>query len=216
MVSNWNPLKRHGELFRTLGEIQRKHGRRLRVALIGYPAGWTRQDIERLAAQHGVAESCTMFEGIPPDQVAAIVADSRAYVLLSRREGANRALYEAIFCNTPIVVHRRHRGVNTDHVLPEVGVLFEDGGLAEAILTAVDNPGRFAPRRWALGVTGYANATRRINEAARACALARGLPWTRDITAKKNIPNLRYARACEYQEFAEEYRRLERYLLPVD
>ncbi|HEX8243573.1 MAG TPA: hypothetical protein VF541_08760, partial [Longimicrobium sp.] len=41
MVSSWSPVKRHEELFRTLAALRRR-GRRLRVALVGYPSQWTR------------------------------------------------------------------------------------------------------------------------------------------------------------------------------
>ncbi len=36
-------------------------------------------------------------------------------------------------------------------------------------------------------------------------ALLRGCSWTRDIAAKKNAPNLRYAAAGVYEYFAAEY-----------
>ncbi len=216
MVSNWNPLKRHAELFATLAEIRRDHGRTLRVALVGYPAGWTRADIERLARKQGVAECCSIFENIPQAQVAEIVADSRVHALLSRREGANRAIYEALFCDTPVIVPRGHRGVNADHVVPETGILFDDGDLARAIVTAIDDPARFAPRAWALRHTGYHNATRLLEQALRDGAARHGRPWTRGIAPKKNLPNVSYARPGLYRDFAAEYERLGRFLLPPD
>ena len=46
-------------------------------------------------------------------------------------------------------------------------------------------------------------------------ARRRGLPWTRDIVAKKNAPNLRYAEPGVYEKFEEEYQRLHEFLLPL-
>ncbi len=184
--------------------------------LIGYPSGWTRDRIERLAREHGVAESCAIYESIPQSQVAELVADSRAYILLSRREGANRALYEALFCDTPVIVPRDHRGVNTDQVVPEVGVLFRDGELPEAILSVVDGPRAFQPRHWALRNTGFENAARALNTVLREGALQRGWPWTKDIVPKKNVPNLRYAHPGRYAAFEPEYRSLGGFLLPPE
>ena len=63
---------------------------------------------------------------------------------------------------------------------------------------------------------GYPNSSRKINAALSNMSHARARPWTRDIVAKKNGPNLRYAEAGRYQEFAPEYERLGEYLLPVD
>lgn len=204
MVSAWSRLKRHEELFRALAEL-RRGGRSCRVALIGYAWEWTRSHIESLMQKHGVEDCCTIFERIPHTEVGRIVADSRAYVLLSRREGANRALYEALFCNTPVIVYRHHRGVNADHVTRQVGVLFDRGRLADAIRHILDRPEDFRPREWALRNTGYANSSRILNEALRERALRRGLPWTTDIVEKKNAPNLRYAQAGLYREFEQEY-----------
>jgi glycosyltransferase involved in cell wall biosynthesis len=212
MVSSWNPLKRHAELFQTLAGMRRGRGRSLRVALVGYPDGWTREDVERLARRHSVLDCITFFESIPHAEVARVVSRSRAYVLLSRREGANRALYEAIFCDTPVIVYRHHRGVNTDHVTGEVGVLFEDGRLEEAIAQLLDADSAPRPRAWGLEHTGFHNATRLLNESLRALAARRGSPWTTDIVEKKMAPALYYGRPGTYREFAEEYDRLATFL----
>jgi glycosyltransferase involved in cell wall biosynthesis len=214
MVSAWMPQKRHEELFRTLADLKR-NGRSYKTALVGYPLGWTRNHIERLMRKHGVEDCCTVFEKIPPPEVSRIVADSRAYVLLSRREGANKALYEALFCNTPVIVYRHHRGVNTEHVTDEVGVLFEKDCHADAIHRVLDGPQTFRPREWASRNTGYANSTRILNETLRERALQRGLPWTTDIDEKKNVPNLKYVQLGLYRKYEEEYAGLAPYLLPV-
>jgi glycosyltransferase involved in cell wall biosynthesis len=214
MVSAWSRVKRHDELFRTLAELKR-NGRPYKVALIGYAWEWTRDHIEHLMRRHGVSDCCTVFEKIPQAEVGRIVADSRAYILLSRREGANKALYEALFCNTPVIVYRHHRGVNTDHVTEQVGVLFEKDCLADAIRRVLDGPQTFRPREWALQNTGYTNSSRILNEALRERSLRRGFPWTVDIDEKKNAPNLRYAQAGLYRKYEEEYAELAPYFLPV-
>jgi glycosyltransferase involved in cell wall biosynthesis len=214
MVSAWSRVKRHDELFRALAELKRC-GRPHKAALIGYAWEWTRGHIEQLMRRYGVSDCCTVFEKIPQAEVGRIVADSRAYVLLSRREGANKALYEALFCNTPVIVYRHHRGVNTDHVTDQVGVLFERNRLADAIRRILDGPQTFRPREWALQNTGYTNSSRILNEVLRERSLRRGFSWTTDIDEKKNAPNLRYARAGLYREYEEEYAGLASYLLPV-
>jgi glycosyltransferase involved in cell wall biosynthesis len=214
MVSAWSRVKRHEEFFRALAELKR-HGHPYKAALIGYPWEWTRDHIEHLMQRHRVSDCCTVFERIPQAEVGRIVADSRAYVLLSRREGANKALYEALFCNTPVIVYRHHRGVNTDHVTEQVGVLFERNHLADAIRRILDGPQTFQPQKWALQNTGYINSSRTLNEALRERSLQRGFPWTIDIDEKKNAPNLRYAQVGRYREYEEEYAGLASYLLPI-
>ena len=215
MVSAWDPLKRHELFFRTAAERKQNGERALRFALIGYEMGWTREPIERLLRQYDLESDCDLFEMIPHEQVARIVADSRVSLLLSHREGANRAIYESMFCGTPIIVYRDQCGVNLDHVNARTGLLANDDELGQAINYVLDHPGEFDPRQWALENAGYRNATRKINSALRRISERHGLPWTKDIVAKKSAPELRYAEAGRYKEFAAEYGRLQSYLLPL-
>jgi glycosyltransferase involved in cell wall biosynthesis len=213
MVSAWNPNKRHKLLFRTLRTLRARYGETLSVALVGYPSVWSRNEIVRLMRRYGVEGQCTIFENIPHAEVARVVADSRAYVLLSRREGANRALYESLFCGTPVIVHRHHRGVNVDIVIEEVGRLADDQELPEVILDVVRNSQRFRPSQWAAEHTGWQNSTRLLEEVLKSLAQKRGTPWTSGIAAKKNAPNLMYAEAGAYQRFEVEYERLARHMV---
>ncbi len=212
MVSAWDPVKRHHALFEALRRLRDRHGRVLRAALVGYPMRWRRERIEAMMRRWGVAEQCTLFELVPPSRVAEIVSRSAVSLLLSHREGANRAIYESLFCDTPVLVPRHHIGVNLDHVNADTGLLFDDDALAPALLAAIDGRGSFRPRAWALANTGWANSTRRLNSFLREMALGRGEPWTRDIAERKNAPNLRYVRPGAYREFEAAHLGLEEYL----
>ena len=216
MVAAWDPLKRHEVFFRAAAQFKQEHGRALQIGLVGYELGWNREDIARLLRQYGLERDCAIFEDIPHAEVARIVADSKVSLLLSHREGANRAIYESMFCGTPIIVYRHQCGVNLDHVNAATGLLADEHGLCGAIKHVIDNPNDFDPRGWALENAGYANATRKINDALRKMTLARGLEWTENIAAKKSAPNLRYAEAGLYKQFESEYERLRAYLLPLD
>ena len=88
----------------------------LTAALVGYPLGWQRSKVEALASNAGVTEQVTFFEDIPQEQVSRIVACSRVSVLLSREEGSNRAVYESMFCDTPVVVYAGHKGIDLEQV----------------------------------------------------------------------------------------------------
>jgi len=216
MVAAWDPLKRHEVFFAAAARLKRQHEQRLRFALIGYDLGWTRAQIEQLLRQYSLEDQCEIFENIPHAQVARIVADSKVSLLLSQREGSNKSIYESMFCGTPVIVYRRQCGINLAHINPRTGLLAEDDELADAIRHVLTNPQEFDPRGWAMANVGYPNSSRKINAALSNMSHARARPWTRDIVAKKNGPNLRYAEAGRYQEFAPEYERLSEFLLPVD
>jgi glycosyltransferase involved in cell wall biosynthesis len=216
MVASWDPLKRHELLFDALAKIKRGRGRGLRLALVGYAMGWPRSRVESLLRRYGIEDDCRIFERVPHAEVARVVADSKVSLLLSKQEGSNRSVYESMFCGTPVVVYKHHRGINLDHVNSRTGLLADDDELAAAIARVVDRPEDFDPRAWALENIGYENATRIVNGALRESARARGRAWTRDIAAKKNAPNLRYAEPGLYNSFEPEYERLSQYLLPLD
>jgi glycosyltransferase involved in cell wall biosynthesis len=216
MVAAWDPLKRHEVFFRAAVRFKQEHGRALRMALVGYDLSWNREAIERLLRKYSLERDCTIFEDIPHTEVARIVADSCVSLLLSHREGANRAIYESMFCGTPIIVYRHQCGVNLDHVNPSTGLLADEDELHGAIKHVMDHPGEFDPRAWAMENAGYANANKKINRALSEMAGRRGLPWTEDIAAKKSAPNLRYAEAGLYKRFEAEYESLEAYLLAID
>jgi glycosyltransferase involved in cell wall biosynthesis len=216
MVAAWDPLKRHQLLFEAVVRLNRKRERPLKLALIGYPLGWTRQPIEDLLNKYGLNADCTIFEQIPHAEVSRIVSESRVSLLLSRQEGSNRSVYESMFCDTPVIVYRHHRGINLDHVNERTGLLADDDELAAAIERIVDHPEDFNPRGWALENIGFENATRKLNEALKRLAETRGLPWKRDIAAKRNAPNLRYAQPGRYRDFEDEYARLREFLLPIN
>jgi glycosyltransferase involved in cell wall biosynthesis len=215
MVAAWDPLKRHEVFFRAAAKLKRERGRTLRFALIGYNMGWTREPIERLLRQYDLQSDCIIFEEIPHAEVARIVADSKVSLLLSQREGASRAIYESMFCGTPIIVYRHQCGINLDHVNQHTGVLADDHELAEAIEYVLDHTDAFDPRGWATENAGYDNATKKINAALAEMASHQGRRTT-DIVAKKNAPNLRYAEAGAYKDFAADYERLSDFLLPLD
>jgi hypothetical protein len=215
MVSAWNPVKRHEVLFRTLAKLNRQGHPELRVALVGYTSVWTRKDIENLIRKYGLQEQCVVFDGIPHAEVAKVVADSRLFLLLSAKEGTNKSVYESLFCDTPVIVHREHQGgVMRDAFPPDVGILASDDELGDAIRRMLEFPGQFRPREWALAHTGWPRSTQRLNEALAELARRRNQPWSQPIVPKKNGPNLRYAEPGRYREFDEEYAGLERYLRP--
>jgi hypothetical protein len=184
----------------------------LRAALIGYPADLTAEDICGSMRQYGVEDQCEVFENIPVEQVAHILARSKVALHWSGQEGSNKATYEALCCDTPLIVYRHNLGFPMHGINPSTGILADDHNLAQAIEWMVDHWREFQPRRWVLANTGYQLATRVLNETLQAIAHERGEPWTRDIVHRVNRINPRYKSDEDRRAMEPAYEALKQYL----
>jgi len=210
MVANWLPYKRHRLLFQHLttmtGEIKR-------VALVGYPTGgYTREHIERDAEYYAIRKNIDIFEQIPFADVLALLRRSKVAVMLTRREGANRAFYEALFSDVPVIVTKESRGMNWDHVNSETGCFTDDNELANNILKVHAYRHLYHPRAWALKNTGARRSSTLLNEVVRQAATSKGEPWTVDVAPKKNGPNALYLNDTTRIMLEPAYKNLEQFL----
>lgn len=210
MIASWKRLKRHAVLFKALGEL-RSQGHRLSAVFVGTKGDLTLTDLREMARANGVLDQCTFFEAIPHERVAEVLARSKISVLLSKQEGASKAIYESMFADTHILVPRGHLGVNREH-MAEVGHLFSDSELPELLLRLCRADGSPGSRDWALAHTGARHSTRVLNARLAKLAERSGEPWTTDLAPKMNDPGLFYLEPGRYREFEDHYRRLERYL----
>jgi len=213
MIASWSPFKRHKVLFRTLNKIRHETGRALKIALIGYPWDWSIKNIQQLVRKYDLEENCHIYENIPHEQVASIIMSSRISVFLSKTEGSPKALYESIFCDTPVIVHRDNKGINLSKISSEVGLLTDDDELMDNMLKMLDNLEGYQPNSWAISNSGYLNTTKRLNEIIKMRTVDAGGKWTTDIVSKKNSPNLKYTELENYKLFHDEYLSLKNYLI---
>ena len=191
MVANWGAHKRHRILFRALRDVSR---RPLRVLLIGFPwAGRTMDDVRREAASIQ-SESVVLdfVEQLPQHELAARLTQCKAFVFLSRKEGDNKALVEAMFSDVPAIVYDKSIGGAVSRINPATGVLAADDELAEKIEYMLDHFEQFAPRAWAVANTGSSKATAVLNEIVRRVVVEAGGRYTLGLTEKTNSPNLSY------------------------
>lgn len=192
MNSNWAAWKRHEVLFRALRELDSN----LRVALIGVPwTGRTQRDVEQLAESYGVREQLEFYERIPFDKVMRIVSASRVSILLSLKEGSNRAIAESMFCNTPVIVLAEHVGGITKNVNPQTGRLVPERLFPAALKDTVSNYSRYSPRAWATKNISCHRSTHILNDFLRNKELELGQSWTVDIVTHANSPECTYVPA---------------------
>jgi glycosyltransferase involved in cell wall biosynthesis len=183
MVAAWDPLKRHALLLDAVASLKQR-GHFVRTLLIGYPWTWKRAHVERLVRRRGLGGLVSIEERVPHAEMPARLANARLSVLLSRREGANRAIYESWFCDTPTLVTLGHRGVNPEHAESPASHAVADDALADAIFEVLHGARRFAPRAWALEATGHRVAGARVEAALRELAARRGRPSSRSLAPR--------------------------------
>jgi glycosyltransferase involved in cell wall biosynthesis len=204
MVANWASHKRHSLLFDALASVRH---RSFRVLLIGFPwAGRTADDVRREAQAVGNPNvTIEVIENLPPGEVARHVSQAKAFVFLSRKEGDNKALVEAMFTDVPAVVYAKTIGGATSRINPHTGVLADEQELGIRILEVIDHGNRFAPRKWAISHTGSAVATRTLDQAIAAAVHERGGLYTTSIVEKTNAPNLTYKDPQNRTRFQADY-----------
>jgi glycosyltransferase involved in cell wall biosynthesis len=209
MIATFAPWKRHAVLFRAMQKL-RPH--RIRVALVGVTWERTRKEFEQEIRRYGVQDDCTIFQGILPAQVNEVLNRSKVKVLLTKIEGANRALSEAMSANVPVVVYKHIMGPRRTDVNPMTGIYADDEELPDVLTRAIESYRQFQPRAWYLQNSGYQNSTSTLNEALRLAAHARNENWTSDIVGKVNRPEADYVRAADRASLAPAWSELERFV----
>jgi glycosyltransferase involved in cell wall biosynthesis len=207
MNSHWGGLKRHHVLFRILKRARRRY----KVVLIGGPwGGRTRSDVEALAQYYGVRDQLTVFENIPYHAVMDKTCRSRVSILLSLKEGSNRAISESIFCNVPVVVLANHVGGIVKNVVLETGLLVPERKLEPAVERLIQ--ASLNPRAWAIERISCFKSSEKLNAVLREHALDHGLPWTQDIAVRACSPDSKYVYESDLQRLAPWNRSLGHYL----
>lgn len=207
MVASWQLLKRHRLLFDTLASIKSSVSK---VCLVGYPAeGRTLDHVKADAKKRKLLGIIDFFENIPPKDVAEKICMSKISLMLTKREGASKVVYESLFCNVPVLISSRNRGVNKNIINTQTGVLSSDIDLGFNIIQMTKNYRSFSPRDWAIKNTGYLRSHEIMNDFIKEISITKGENWTQNILMKKNIPNLIYARDKDRAMANNEYSKLE-------
>lgn len=211
MVANWGRHKKHQELFRALSTIR---NRRLRVLLIGFEWGGRTKAMIKAEAQHFSLSHVELVieENLSAYQVSERLRRSKMFVLLSKKEGPNKAMMEAMFCDVPAIVYDKFIGGAQTKIISETGLLSSYEHLGSAIEYVLVHGEQFAPRQWALEHTGSKRATKHLEASIRSLAEENQAPWTKGLFEKVNNPNLAYKDQSLGPSSKLSRRNLDRYL----
>jgi hypothetical protein len=178
MVANFAKFKRHYVLFDALRCM--RHARRIR--LIGQDQdGRTAATIRSEAECYGVAERIQIESNVPYERVAAALCESRASVILSRREGSCVAVAESMFADAPVAVLGDAELGSRAFINEMTGTFLDAGAIASQLDAVIENAESYSPRAWAEENISCHRSSRILNDLLRAKALAAGQEWTLDI-----------------------------------
>jgi hypothetical protein len=165
----------------------------LRVALIGVPwRGNNMGAVLQLAKHYRVEQQITFYERIPYEKVMKICCESKLGILLSLKEGSNRALSEIIFCNTPVILLKNHVGGIRKNIVDQTGIITDEKNLPKSISQALDEYHKFSPRKWAVENISCFASSQKLNDIIRKRTVDQGGEWSNDIAYRSNSPESRY------------------------
>lgn len=204
MVANWESHKRHAQLFEALSKIE---GRKIRVLLIGFPLGRrTAADVRREAAViRNPAIEIEILEKLTAREVASHLSRCKVFVFLSRKEGDNKALVEAMFVGVPSIVFDKTVGGARSRINRSTGILSSDEQLSEKIVYMLDHYKEFDPRGWVMRHSGSSIATRALNDLIKRIVIESGGRFEEGIAEKTNAPNLTYKDPAQRDRFKLDY-----------
>jgi glycosyltransferase involved in cell wall biosynthesis len=206
MIAAWAGYKRHTRVFAALQTLRRR-GTRLRVALIGYPNGLTKDHIFRFARDYGVDDQLELHEGLTPEQVNQQFARAHVNLVWSRREGVNRAIIEGLLADVPGILRR---GFNYGYAYPFInegtGCFADEHDLPDQLLALRERAPSLHPRDWVLEHWSVEKAVSLLDETLRRWSLDHGEVWTTGVVKKATyLNNQSYWDPADDARFAPDY-----------
>lgn len=197
MVAGWERLKRHHALFRAVAQLGDPT---FQVCLIGSSWIRSRREVEDLVTFFGLEGQVTLFEKLSPEEVNLRLNESRFNVLMSRREGSNRSLFEGMFADVPALALEGVIGPNRQWLAGRGGRLTNEESLSATLREMRASASEYRPREWALQHFAPDISTRTLAAAIQQATGTAQAPVAEPLVTKVNAPELRYADATTAHE----------------
>ncbi len=211
MVANWAPFKRHWDFFLGLAELPVN----TRIAMIGQPAGkYTIDTVRRQARALGVRQDIEYLDSIPIERVQEFQCNSKASLILSRREGCCVAVVESLFADSPVGLMRNAHIGPKAYIHDETGVLLDSSKMGKQLRDFVERSQSFRARDWASENISCFQSIDKLESQLRDHAIAEGRPWTTGLKMPVWRPFPTYVNSIDAEEMRPAYEELHR-RLPV-
>lgn len=212
MVSLWADVKRHYHLFEALSKSSKKH--KIKVVLVGVPWPKTLQDIERLAEYYGVSDCIEYFQHLAQSEINELLNKSKVYLLLSKKEGVNKALTEAHFANVPgFLLSGYNFGYWYPYMNEKTGGFIEPSRLTNFIDNIDDLllHSQFSPREWVAGHMSPETSVDKLKNKMKEIEITRNIEVNKELELKINNPDYDYIDQRCWATYSPYYKKLPSY-----
>jgi Glycosyl transferases group 1 len=212
MVSIWADVKRHYHLFESLSKSSNDN---IKIALVGKPWPKSMEDIKDEARYYGVIDNITFYENISQAELNIILNKSKTYLLLSKKEGTNKSIIEALNSDVPVfILEGFNYGYKYPFINPKTGGFIKKDGLVEFINRHGEyRKAQFKPSEWILANMTPFLSTKKIIKIIERIEKERSLKINKDLAVKVNIPELDYWDSNLWKKYETYYKKLSSYML---
>jgi len=148
-IANYKPGKRLHIYLKTIRTLKAQRVN-IKAALVCANWGNAKKEILSLVRRYSLECVLDIYEALNQSEVNYILNVSKVNILLSLKEGSNRALFEGMFAGTPAILLENNIGVNKDYINEKTGKLIRENQLAESIIHFKDCWQSYDPRSWAM------------------------------------------------------------------
>jgi Glycosyl transferases group 1 len=212
MVSIWADFKRHYHLFESLSKSLNIN---LKVALVGKPWPKSLEDIKDEARYYNVIDKITFFENISQAELNNILNKSKTYLLLSKKEGINKSIVEAMNSGVPVfILEGFNYGYKYPFINPMTGGFVKRDGLVDFLNSHGENRKlQFRPSEWVRANITPFISTKKIIDTIERIEKDRSIKINKDLAVKVNNPELDYWDSNLWQNHETYYKKLSNYTL---
>ena len=204
-VSSTLRLKRSHRYLKAIHNIKKQGMHDYKGALICAKWGDNVDEIKSLFKHYNIESNCELLFGLNKTELRKILCQTKLNMLLSKKEGSNRSLFEAMFCDTPVLALADNVGVNKSYINEFTGILAWDYNLENVLLSMRNKWVHYRPRDWAMNnispeVT-MEKLCRVIAHTANDKKIVEDLKQNKNIFYKVNRPEIEYLNYLAFDKY---------------
>ena len=189
-VANLSPIKRVHVYLRAIRTLLSR-GRPVRAALVMASWGGNKRTFEQLVDLYNLRDRIKVFMNLSQPALNELLNRSKVSVLLSKKEGSNRTLFESMFANVPVLLLESNIGVNKAYINKLTGEIVSEKELPDAIERIGNMSPPLSPRSWAMNNIAPEISTQKLQTLLNAHYSSDGVS-TRPLWVKVNSPEATY------------------------